>query len=64
MPRGPFEARKGVKSCSLTYSEHIDSLIANFVPIFIAMNFSAKNSITFVGFVFLYIRVKFATEKI
>ena len=33
-PRGPFKVRKGVRSCSLTYSEEIGYFVADFGPIF------------------------------
>ena len=46
-PRGPFKARKGVRSCSLTYSEEIDYLVADFGPIFFSRPFfPKKKSIT------------------
>ena len=48
-PRGPFEARKGAKSCSLTNSKHIDYLIANFGPILIFFEFFGQKFRTFPG---------------
>ena len=48
-PRGPFSAGKGARSCSPTYCDHIDYLVANFGQIFFSKNFRAKKSITSFG---------------
>ena len=64
-PRGLFKARKGVKSCSPTYSKHIYYLVANFGPIDF-LNFFEKK-LHNVWFWFLSVRrggdVKFVIKK-
>ena len=46
-PRGPFKVRKGVRSCSLTYSEEIGYFVANFGQIFfrVRLDWSAQGKI-------------------
>ena len=41
-PRGPFKVRKGVRSCSLTYSEEIGYFVADFGPNFFPTLFPEK----------------------